>query len=296
MSDTGFFRKLFSSLAARSRRRMIRKLLAKSDIRELTWMPPSDSPLSYRDSPVRLAMDYVIGPRTLAFGHWHDEHCELIRRELKAGRRYHLVDVGANAGLVSRQLLASPGLTFEGADCFEPEPASFTLLQSNMSPFPTARLHAAALSDTDGEAHIFRGSRNAGDISLTPSAQLLARQDLQTHTVRLLEAGREAGAILGSLASDATRLVWKSDTQGHDLKIVAALPAAFWQRVDVALIEVTSVAATDDEIERFVQVLAGFPIRRSLKFGGKDMSAAQVGDFVRKANGSEMDLLLARGI
>lgn len=293
MSDSGILRRALDSLAARSRRRMIRRLLKEVDIRELDWMPPEQSPLAHAGSTVRLAMDYVIGPRTLAFGHWHDEHCALIREQLRDDRRYHLVDVGANAGLVSRQLLATPRLQFCGADCFEPDPDNYALLQHNLKPFADARLHAAALSNHDGYAEIFRSGRNAGDISLTPDAELRARSDLQARRIRLLDAAREGQRILDALP-DGARLVWKSDTQGHDLTIAAALPEAFWQRVDVALIEITSNALPSDALRRFEGIVASFSTRRSVKFGSRTVEPRHVTEFVARNSGSEMDLLLAR--
>jgi len=294
MSSTGFIKNLLSSYAARRRRRLIRELLAEVDVRELTWLPSADSPLSYQGTPVRLAMDYVIGPRTLAFGHWHDEHCQLIREQLIAGKPYHLVDVGANAGFVSRQLLATPGLNFSGADCFEPDAHNFSLLQANLAPFAGVNLHAAALSDVDGEAEIFRGARNAGDISLSPDAALSSRQDLHGNQVRLLSAERVGAQILQALPSADTRLVWKSDTQGHDVKIVAAMPASFWSRVDVALIEVRSLPSNTGEIDRFMAAVASFQVMRSVKFGANDVSLVRIRSFIEQASESEFDLLLIR--
>lgn len=294
MSNSGPIQRLLTSLAARRRRRMIRSLLSDVTLTEVTWIPPAQSPLAFKETPVRLAMDFVIGPRTLAFGHWHDEHCELVRQHLAPGRNYHLVDVGANAGLVSRQLLASPGLNFLGADCYEPDPHNFSLLQTNLAPFAGVNTHRAGLSNADGEADIFRSSRNAGDISLTPDAELRARKDLHAQRIQLLDARREGDRILAALGTSDTRLVWKSDTQGHDLKIAAALPLAFWQRVDVALIEVTSVNADSAELAAFQRILAEFPTRRSIKFGAREISAERIADFVAQGSGSELDLLLVR--
>jgi FkbM family methyltransferase len=287
------FTQLINNLAARRKRVMVRRLLAGTDIRELTWMPPAGSPLRHGQASVRLAMDHVIGPRTLAFGHWHDEHCQLLRARMDSASSYHLIDVGANAGLVSRQLLTTPGMQFCGADCFEPDPHNFALLTHNLAPFAGVHLHAAALSDHDGEAEIFRGARNAGDISLSPDAQLRSRTDLQGHTVPLLSAQRLGGEILARLAP-GTRLVWKSDTQGHDLKIVASMPDAIWERVEVALVELRSVDATPAELERFMAVVARFPVRRSVKFGARDIGLEAIRRFILEANDREIDLLLAR--
>jgi len=250
--------------------------------------------LSFRGTPVHLAMDHVIGPRTLAFGHWHDEHCALIRACLQPGYTYRLVDVGANAGLISRQLLATPGLHFEGADCFEPDPHNFSLLQANLAPFAGVRLHAAAVSDIDGRAELFRGARNAGDVSLTPGAKLRSVDDLRSMAVPLVAAARVAQDALQSLLGEQSRLVWKSDTQGHDLKIVAAMPDTFWQRVTIALIEVPSVAASATEISRFMAVVESFPVRRSIKFAQQDVSPEYVRKFIERGSGRELDLLLAR--
>lgn len=294
MSFMASLKQLWRNLCARSRRRRIRKLLLDADVRALAWMPPADSPLSYQGTLVRLAMDRVIGPRTLAFGHWHDEHCQLIRNCLLPQRRYHLIDVGANAGLVSRQLLAGAPSLFSGADCFEPDPESFALLAANLAPFAQARCHQAALSDQDGEAQLFRGGRNAGDIALAPDAKLRASADLRGTVVRLLAAAPVARRLMAELPNADTRLVWKSDTQGHDLKIVAALPGDFWARVDVALIEVTSVATGADELERFMAALKQFPKLSSVKRGVTPISADAVRAHIVRANGSEFDLLLSR--
>lgn len=272
---------------------MVRKLLQGTDVRELTWMPHAGSPLHHGQSSVRLAMDQVIGPRTLAFGHWHDEHCQLLRARMDSAATYHLIDVGANAGLVSRQLLTTPGLRFTGADCFEPDPHNFSLLSHNLAPFAGVHLHAAALSDHDGVAEIFRGARNAGDISLSPDAQLRSRADLHGQSVSLLSAQRLGTDMLARLAP-GVRVVWKSDTQGHDLKIVAAIPAALWGRVDAALIELRSVKAAPEEFDRFMAVVAEFPVRRSVKFGAREISEEAIRRFILDASDREIDLLLAR--
>lgn len=225
-------------------------------------------------APVHLAMDHVIGPRVLAFGHWHDEQCQMLRDKLTPSTNYHLVDVDTNDGLVSRQMLISPGLRFIGTDCFEPDSHNHSLLKSNLAAFDAVRTHAAALSDHDGFADLFRGSRNAGGISLAPTGKLRARHDLRSSQVALFSAERVGEEILDALAPE-TRLVWKSDTQGHDVKIVAALSAHFLHRVDAALIEAGSVTTAAPEMARFMGVIDSFSRHQSIKFGA---NTAALGD------------------
>jgi len=47
-------------------RTAINLLNARSELREIEWLPPTDSPLYVSGPSVSLLMDSIIGPRTLA--------------------------------------------------------------------------------------------------------------------------------------------------------------------------------------------------------------------------------------
>ena len=90
------------------RRHITGHFLSENRIVEVEWRPPEDSPRHHEGSTLRLPMDSIIGPRTLADGHWHDEHTRLIRDLMaqQPAQRCFLIDIGANIGLVTRHLLA----------------------------------------------------------------------------------------------------------------------------------------------------------------------------------------------
>ncbi|MBK7147208.1 MAG: FkbM family methyltransferase [Xanthomonadales bacterium] len=203
-----------------------------------------------------------------------------------------MIDVGANAGLVSRQLLAAPAAPFVGADCFEPDPHNHALLAHNLAPFAGVRTHEAALSDAEGEAELFRGARNAGDISLAPGARLRAQGELQRRVVRLLDGQRFGSDLLAALPAEV-RLVWKSDTQGHDIRIVNALSDALWERVDAALIEVRSVPLETAARERFLNIVTRFPHCHSIGRGLRRFGPDELRAFLARESEQELDLLLA---
>jgi FkbM family methyltransferase len=279
----------------KSRRAAIGLLNARAELVEIEWRPPPGSPLRCGDSTVRLPMDGIIGPRTLAHGHWHDEHAAHIRSRLPryGTGRHVLVDVGANIGLVTRQLLASQPEAWAGALCFEPEAGNLARLRWNVAPLPQVRVEPFAVSDGDGTATLHVDTGNAGDCSLLELPASHARQGVQTQQVQLI-SGAEAWERIRALQGPGQRLVWKSDTQGHDITIVAAMPPAMWAEVDIAMIEVRAVDVAPGVVDRFLQVAAGFVSRLVVKHGERTITMDELERFCRSKSGSEFDLLLCR--
>ncbi len=280
----------------KARRAAIGLLNARSELREVEWLPADDSPLHVPGASVRLPMDGIIGPRTLAYGHWHDEHCALIRDELSrqgGGGRCHLIDVGANIGLVTRQMLASAPARWSGAVCFEPEAGNLGQLRWNLRALPGITIAPVALSDRAGTAVLHVDTGNAGDCSLSELPGGVARKGVNQQQVELMTCADGAALIERSAPPDA-RLVWKSDTQGHDLTIVGAMPQRIWARTAVAMVEVRSVATERAVIDRFLEVAAGFARMYAVKRGKRPIDLAALEQFCRAGSGSEFDLLLVR--
>src|SRR5262245_55958946 len=94
---------------------------------------PQKSPLFAANGgeTIELPMDEVITPFVLAHGQWQSEELEFFGAHLPPDRGV-LVDVGANIGLVTRQLMHRlPAIA--AAVCFEPHPTNFGLLSRNLS-------------------------------------------------------------------------------------------------------------------------------------------------------------------
>ena len=277
------------------KRRAIGRLLGEVEVPLLFWRPGPGSPLRVGDSTLRLPMDGIIGPRTLAWGHWHGEHTDLIESKLaSAGDASHfLIDVGANIGLVTRQLLASPRLRWSGAACFEPEAGNLASLRWNIAPLANATAFAVAISDRDtkGTLHVDLG--NAGDCSLDELPQGVTRAGVAQQEVTLV-SGATAFELIRPLRGEADRLVWKSDTQGHDLTIMAAMPDALWLRVALAMVEVRCSHVSDEALRRFLAIAAQFPHRSWIKRGERPVTLDELKAFCEKRSGSELDLLLYR--
>ena len=279
----------------RRRRHTIGQFLSENRIVEVEWRPPIESPLHHEGSTLRLPMDSIIGPRTLAYGHWHDEHTRLIRDLVarQPAQRHFLIDIGANIGLVTRQLLAPEPARWSGACCFEPETKNLAQLAWNLRPFSAAHVQPFAVSDHTGQATLHVDEGNAGDCSLQPLPQNVQRAGTRDETVQLI-SGAQAWALIQAARAPGDRLVWKSDTQGHDLKIIAAMPDALWDDTDIAMIEVRCNHASPAEIDHLLQVAAAFPQRLSVKRAARPIGLAELEAFCRKRSDSEFDLLLHR--
>lgn len=95
---------LIASLRAwrrkKQRRRIVNDLKACFDVVDIEWRPSARSPLRLGDATVRLPLDGIIGPRTLAYEHWHDEHTQLLRSKLdkRPDRRYFMSTSAPTSG------------------------------------------------------------------------------------------------------------------------------------------------------------------------------------------------------
>lgn len=290
---TNIFQYLQNKVKAKRKRKTIGKFFAANEIIKIEWRPPDESPLKVGRSTVTLPVDSIITPRTLAYGHWHDEHTRLIRELVKKNptRKHLLVDVGANLGLVTRQLLGPMPEAWRGGICFEPEANNVQSLRHNVAPLPGVTVVAKGLSNINGAAPLYVDLGNSGDCSLHALPDGINRSGIDEQMIELISTEDAFNMIMQS-KQDADRIVWKSDTQGHDLKIISSMPSSFWNQVDVAMIEVRSSTSDNAEIERFLDIAATYKYRYSVKRTPAPVSMQELASFCRLKSPSEFDLLL----
>jgi FkbM family methyltransferase len=130
-------------------------------------------------------------------------YVEFVRKHVVPDGR--LVDVGAHTGLFTL-LVAS---LFRSADCFEPAPDCFDILEKNLSINSLSRFtaHRVALSNADGEGHLDASAPLSGLAGLLSGD---AKNGVPTHPVecRRLDSLNLVGA--GELT------LLKIDTEGHE--------------------------------------------------------------------------------
>lgn len=258
----------------------------------LTARMSADSPLYRADGgeTVELIVDDVLTPHVLATGHWQLEEVDFLS---SYGRLQPcvLIDVGANIGLVTRQLVhRTPRIV--AALCFEPHPQNFRVLRDNLDHLPQCRLEQAALGSAEGELRFYEDTHNFGNYSL--NADAMRGMEHRTSVVRCLKAS--TAELIGRLPIElqSLPLIWKSDTQGFDEVIATSLGDDFWSRVQAGVMELWRIDRPAFDAKRLGAILSQFSV---LHFGdqpGRAVSVDEVLKFTEGRDGSSRDLHFAR--
>jgi FkbM family methyltransferase len=246
----------------------------------------TNGPLGRVGDDLLVPHDAVIAPAVRTTASWDLENFQAFLARTDAARRYTLIDIGANIGLFTRQLLmAAPHVA--QALCVEPDPGNFRALTYNLLGFSDrVELHNVALGSADTVSEFYRDDENIGNYSLNPDA--MRNRPFHSTVVEVRDAGRWMVEALGQIDGP---LLWKSDTQGLDEMIIAQTPLAIWERLDVALIELWRIQKPDFDRNAFAARLDLFPHRL---LNQARVSTSEVIDYLAGDDWQFADLLLWR--
>ena len=238
---------------------------------------------------IELPLDDVIAPIVLAKGRWQTEELDFIGAHQP--QRCVLIDVGANIGLITRQMLHRlPGI--EAAVCFEPHPGNFRFLERNLAHLPQCHLVQAAVGAAEGELRFYEETGNIGNYSLNLDA--MRGKQYRTSVVKCVRA--DEAHLLGPLPQSlrSLPLVWKSDTQGFDELVMTHLTDDFWSRVHAGVMEIWRIERPAFDRDRLGRILGQFAVRR---FGDAPERNVPVDEVLHYSSGVDYqhrDLFFAR--
>jgi FkbM family methyltransferase len=233
--------------------------------------------------------DRVMYPATLAGSGWAEGMLDFIQRHIDPSRRYVVLDIGANVGLFTRQIaLRLPNLA--RILCVEAEPGNFRALQYNVGQLlgDRASLWNIALSDVDGEAQLFRDAENIGNYSLNDDA--MRNRPFDTTQVRSVAVNRWMSDHVR--VAEQERIIWKSDTQGHDELIISLTPMEIWNRIDVGVVELWRIKKPRFDQAAFCRRLDAFA-NKSIGIGNRG-TTAEIMEFLQGDDWRHDDLYLWR--
>jgi FkbM family methyltransferase len=202
----------------------------------LEFKPRDGSPLRDRaNSTVKLVADRMMCPIALGRHRWQIEELEFAKRVCFGPDPITLIDIGANMGLFSRQLLiAIPSIAEVYA--YEPERENFACLSHNLAPFDCkVNTIEAAISDSIGQADFYIDPTNSGNYSLAASAMPPSHTKIVVKTVN---ASNESAVWL----EGQNCIFYKSDTEGLDEWVATLIRPEFWRRVFAGMIELWNIA------------------------------------------------------
>jgi len=204
-------------------------------LKSLEFRPRDGSPLHARDnSTVKLVADREMCPIALGRHRWQIEELEFAKRVCIGPEPITLIDIGANMGLFSRQLLIGVR-TIAKVYAYEPEHENFACLSHNLAPFDCEKnMIEAAISDGSGVAEFYLDPTNSGNYSLAASAMPPSYTKVM---VKTLDASTGCAAWTGG----PNRIFYKSDTEGLDEWVATLIRPVFWPRVFAGMIELWNI-------------------------------------------------------
>jgi FkbM family methyltransferase len=199
----------------------------------INFVLKKNTPLGKKGENIKLFFDQIITPNVIKNGSWDIFIVNFIKKFSKKKISYSFIDVGANIGLMSRQIL-NVGIKINSIFCFEPEINNFLLLKKNVGFFNESFFFNYALGNTKKDkAKLYLDPLNKGNYSL--SKQNVKRE---YRNIKIINANTIIKKIIRSNRVD--NIIYKSDTQGKDIEIFLSLDADILKKIKIICIEISN--------------------------------------------------------
>jgi FkbM family methyltransferase len=257
-----------------------------------------DSVLGKKGKELIVPRDDVIYQKVKLSGHWELIECQFLSEGLvnlrqREYKKYALLDLGANTGLVS---LATTNLANTGNDILmvEPLPKHIEAIVHNLAEVKANNkivVFPFALGSESGEFEIYSENSNKGNSSIIKS--LVPQNNFTSSKVTLVQAAKFYNENL----EDYAGFVIKSDMQGMDSAVLSSFPKIFWDKCERAVIEIWAI---NDVLEDDCNKLADF--WRSFDYVSwspnvkEKLSFEDLRRFWLSKSGKEKNLFLSRKI
>ena len=170
---------------------------------------------------------------------------KIIKKKLNKNTKYTFIDIGANVGLVSRQLFLEHK-NIEQYICIEPVSKTFKCLEKNTSGLKNINLYNFALGSKSETKKIFIDKSNHGNSSLEKTMMSLSKYSkYEVEKIKVLSVQSFFNSIKKSIKGK--KLIIKIDTQSLDELIVSQLPNHVMKNVVLLNYELTSIKGIKKE-------------------------------------------------
>ena len=254
---------------------------------------PKDGPLSLQTNDGQfeklfLPPDFSIGRTTMIDKAWQIKDPQIFANQLSKEGKCCLVDIGANVGLFTRQLLHWAPDKIHEVYMYEPDPFNYELLKKNI-PRDSKKtfVNSAVSSSSESSKDFFKDPLNSGNYSFYQ--ELMPTDGYERINVSTISASSQIDAW----RSSGLPIFYKSDTQGHDILIACSCGLDLWKQVKCAMLELWPIRRLSDEHDQFLNDFASildlFPIK---VFGDNlkvNITTSEVFDFLNDSNHSTKD-------
>jgi len=251
---------------------------SKLKIESLNLVFKTNTSMGKKNEKLVLPLDEIITPRIFNNAKWDYYIIEFIKKNIKS-KNNHFIDVGANVGLISKQL-QNLELNIEKYFCFEPEMNNFKILKKNLNN-SNSNLFNFGLGKKDKKTKIFISSSNKSDNSF----YFKQGKNNNSSIVYLKNSNKILSQIIKK--NKIKNIIYKSDTQGMDEEIFLSLNKNIINKIYLLIMEISNFDFVSKNQNLFFKKLEIFKIFFSED--GSKISIFDIKNLVKK--GKEFNIL-----
>ena len=212
--------------------------------------------LGKKNSKITTKIDQIILPNIMRNGKWDFFIIKFIKKNLNKKnlnkKNFCFIDVGANIGLISKQLLNNK-LNINKFYCIEPEKENFELLKKNLNYKKFINLYNIALTNEKSCFNkLFLSTENLGDHSLIKDLRK------KSQSVKCLNINYFFSKIINEI--NKFDLIYKSDTQGFDEQLILSLKKNFLDKIKILILEISNFNYLKKNRVTFLNLINNFEI------------------------------------
>lgn len=256
-----------------------------------------NGPLGRKGECLYLPKDKVIYKYVLYSGVWEPEESKFLAESLGEIPFEELsctavIDIGANTGLITRQLLNETKFLPESIFVFEPMQANFVSLKHNLAKFETqTKVHYNnfALGKINASEKFFTQRDNFGNSSILKEV-IPADKRLES-VIRVVSTEMYFLEHLKNFC----RIVLKCDAQGSDLTILSQIPIEIWSTVKSAVVEAWALdSVLEEDARRICAIFEEFDYFSFNPNSPTNCVADEIYDFWTSRSGESKNIFLKR--
>lgn len=249
----------------------------------------SNSALGLKGSEIHVPNDRLFPGRICRYGEWDTSDVAFLLAGLDMNPNSLMLDIGANSGLVSLQVLNKAKYP---SSCIlvEPVPSHVQAIENNLGELKAIHdisIYEIALSDRDGTGEIYIQYTNRGNTSLL--SEVVPSKKMSSVIINL----QSSHSFAQNHMTNFKHIILKCDTQGMDAVILSRFPPTVWASISRAVVEIWAVEAiAQSDVDTLMELWGRF---RSVTWsGGTDLlTLSEVRDFWLSKSGHHKNLLLS---
>ena len=232
-----------------------------------------------------LRFDEIISPNVIKYGCWDYFIIKFIKKKLKKNIKYKFIDLGANIGLITRQIMEENFRQIKEFHCIEPQYENFNLLKKNLKKFSSKKIfyHNFAITNSyDSKKKLYINPNNFGDYRLSRTS---GHKFNFVNTININNFFKK-----NFKEKNKDNIIYKSDIQGMDEIVLLSINEKILKKIQILIIEISNPIYLMENIDKFKKVLSYFKNRETNT--GEKLSITKIEKKI--INSESFDLLLCR--